>query len=260
MDILKNLKNHKFSLENKIKDLEEDKIEFSKNYNKMRTQNQNLYRLNEKLNNTIKKLNERLKEASNWKQQFQMTMPNMGSNYVSFTMMDMHKTINNQKKSVNNFPQSTVDGLNHSFNNSDGEDPTNLDKEIHQFSQNSSSKDKGSSDRKYIQHKKAKSVHQGIKANKTYHSPELYDPNESPNFVGNKRFSKFNEEIKVTKSQIKNPSDINKYVQRTKKRGHGRRKTQMIGGVSKGNSNFIEPPTMGKVKKRGIKFNSSIIS
>ena len=125
-------------LRNKIKKLEEDRLDFVNKYNKMKTQNQNLYLINEKLNHTIKKLNERAKESSNWKKRFEMTMPNMGPNYVSFTMMDMHKTINNQKNSIMNLKGDGLDELNHSFNNSDPDNPGNLDKEIHQFSQNMS--------------------------------------------------------------------------------------------------------------------------
>lgn len=110
-------------LRTKIKKLEEDRMESVNKYTKMKTQNQNLYMLNQKLNQTIKKLNEKAKETSNWKKRFEMTMPNMGPNYVSFTMMDMHKTINNQKSSILNMQGDPMDGLNHSFNNSDPDNP-----------------------------------------------------------------------------------------------------------------------------------------
>ena len=173
----------------KIHSLEDERTDFSHKYNKMRTQNQNLYNLNEKLNNTMKKLNERLREATNWRQRFEMTMPNMGPNYVSFTMMDMHKTINNQKSAVHNFNNDNLDALNHSFNASDNEHPTNYEKEIHQFSQNSSSKDKESSDRKYFYHKKSQSMKKELeKPNKSFTKPDMFDPNESPNFMPNKKF------------------------------------------------------------------------
>ena len=92
----------------KIKKLEDDNRNYATKYMKLKNQNMGLYSLNEKLNLTIKKLNQKLKEELNWKQRFEMTMPNMGPNYVSFTMMDMHKTINNQKNSTINLRHQMV--------------------------------------------------------------------------------------------------------------------------------------------------------
>jgi hypothetical protein len=197
------------------------------------------YLLNEKLNQTIKKLNEKVKESSTWKKRFENTMPNMGPNYVSFTMMDMHKTINNQKSSIMNLQGDQMDGLDHSFNNSDPENPTNLNKEINQFSQNSSTKDKGSSGRNYS-HKKSQSMQKKLIKNKS-HNIDLYDINESPNFLKpSKNMAKINEDIKVAKVQIKNPCDLGKYVQRSKKRGHARNKTHLLSP-----SKVVQPFSLG---------------
>jgi hypothetical protein len=226
-------------LRTKIKKLEVDRLESISKYTRMKTQNHNLYLLNEKLNQTIKKLNEKVKESSTWKKRFENTMPNMGPNYVSFTMMDMHKTINNQKSSIMNLQGDQMDGLDHSFNNSDPENPTNLNKEINQFSQNSSTKDKGSSGRNYS-HKKSQSMQKKLIKNKS-HNIDLYDINESPNFLKpSKNMAKINEDIKVAKVQIKNPCDLGKYVQRSKKRGHARNKTHLLSP-----SKVVQPFSLG---------------
>jgi DNA repair exonuclease SbcCD ATPase subunit len=218
-------------LRTKVKKLEDERISLTSKVTKMKTQNQSLYNLNQKLNETIKKLNEKVKENNYWKHRFEMTMPNMGPNYVSFTMMDMHKTINNQKNSVVNMHSSQYNGLDHSFNHSDPEDhPSNLDKEINQFSQNSSTKEKDSGGRDQKQHKKAKSIvsRQHVKMNKSYTAQELYEVNHSSGFSNTKSsFPKEKDEGKATKAQIKNPSDFDKYVQRKKKRGHARKKTEV---------------------------------
>uniref|UniRef100_A0A7S3KFM8 Uncharacterized protein n=1 Tax=Euplotes crassus TaxID=5936 RepID=A0A7S3KFM8_EUPCR len=183
-----------------------------------------------------------------------MTMPPVGPNYVSFTMMDMHKTITNKKNFNNNYATENGDGLNHSFTASDIEHPsTNFEKEIHQFSQNSSSKDKSSSDRKHGQHKKSQSMTAGgIKPSNTFSTPGIYDPNESPNFIGNKQFN-LGDDIKITKSQIKQkPHDINRYVQRKKKRGTGKKKVE---GLSSSKTDAFPPPPKSIIKKSLNKFN-----
>ena len=57
------------------------------------------------------------------------------------------------------------------------------------------------------------------------------DPRESrkqskpANFTKDQFDRKLSEDTKMSKVQIKNPKDINKYVQRKKKRGHARKKT-----------------------------------
>lgn len=218
-------------LRNKVKKLEDERISLTSKVTKMKTQNQGLYNLNQKLNETIKKLNEKVKENNYWKHRFDMTMPNMGPNYVSFTMMDMHKTINNQKNSIVNMNSSQYNGLDHSFNNSEPEDqPSNLNKEINQFSQNSSTKEKESSGREEKQHKKAKSIvsKQHVKMNKSYTAQELFEANHSPEFSNTKfAFPNEKEDAKATKAQIKNPNDFDKYVQRKKKRGHVRKMTEV---------------------------------
>jgi sugar-specific transcriptional regulator TrmB len=126
-------------LRTKIKKIEDEQIETNSKYNKVLNQNRSLYALNEKLNTSIKRLNEKLKIETKARNKFEMTMPNVGPNYVSFTMMDMHKTINNSKNEILNM-SGNYDGLNHSFNDSDRDGQTNLQKEINQFSQNNSSK------------------------------------------------------------------------------------------------------------------------
>mmetsp|Transcript_17795 Transcript_17795/g.17505 ORF Transcript_17795/g.17505 Transcript_17795/m.17505 type:complete len:185 (+) Transcript_17795:663-1217(+) len=122
----------------RIKSLQNERADFTSKLMKVKSQNQNLYKLNEKLNNTIKKLNIRLKEASNLRQRFEMTMPSMGSNYVSFTMSDNHKTAKNKKNFSNSDMNDNVDGLNRSFCTSDIESQSNLAKEVNQYLQNSS--------------------------------------------------------------------------------------------------------------------------
>jgi hypothetical protein len=206
----------------RIKCLEDEQIEMNGKYNKVLVQNRNLYALNEKLNNTIKKLNEKLKKAINWKNQFEMTMPNMGPNYVSFTMMDMHKTINNSKNEMIAM-HNKYNGLDHSFNDSDHDEAANFAQEIHQFSQNSTSKEKDSSDRPHHKKSQSISIDKMIKPRKK----GLESANNS-SFSGSKYDSKISEDIKIAKVQIKNPKDIGKYVQRNKKRGHNRKRTQFV--------------------------------
>lgn len=99
----------------RIKSLQNERADFTSKLMKIKSQNQNLYKLNEKLNNTIKKLNVRLKKASNLQQRFEMTMPSVGQNYVSFTMSDNHKTSKNRNKFSNSYMNDNGDALNHSF-------------------------------------------------------------------------------------------------------------------------------------------------
>lgn len=221
-------------LRDKIKKLEASQMEFSLKYTKLRSQNQRLFSTNQTLNQTIKKLKEKVNEHGKWRNKFEMTMPNMGPNYVSFTMMDMHKTINNQKNEiVNVHKEYNMDG---SFNSDI--DPSSYEREINQFSHESGSKEKDSSGRiQKPHHKKSQSMAQSaVKVNKSYIASNMYDPADSPGFTMD-TYKPHGDDIKISKSQIKNPKDINKYV-RNKKRGHLRKKSQMVDPGNDNNKTF----------------------
>ena len=134
-----------------------------------------------------------------------MTMPNMGGDFDGFTMMGMQKTIKNNNKSMMHLTHDMNSNLDNCYLD---ENNRTIDKEINQFSQNSSNKDKDSTDR--YKH------YMATPDNKASISTKIDQANESPDFCNmNQAIQK--DDVVINKSQIKNPSDIDKYVSRIRK-------------------------------------------
>lgn len=68
-----------------------------------------------------------------------------------------------------------------------------------------------------------------------------------------------NDEIDIPKIQIKNPDDINKYVQRGKKRGHAKKKSVVVGEMSQTKFKRFEI-TIGKTPSNEISLVLSLFS
>lgn len=233
-------------LRSRIQTLETERAEYNSKFTKLRAQNQNLYQLNKKLSKTVKDLNDKVAELKNsrrpksyfWNNKFDMTMPHISGNFDSFTISEMEKTLNNKKMSMMNMTQEMQGNLENCYSEEEEAPHQNIDKELNQFSQNSSSNRKESSDDRVT--------------NKKY-------INESPDFQILKNTVSLKDDKVPPKSQIKNPSDINKYVARTKKRGHAR-KVSKLDGSKKVDENSMSNTTIEPVPKSKPKINSKIVN